>query len=89
LFINGVRRLALDLRTTRLAGQLRARAGTGSAVNAIVVATAIRLGGIVATADSDDLTRLAADCPNVAIWSLWRHERVLDPADNYADLAHC
>jgi predicted nucleic acid-binding protein len=71
LFVNGVRRLALDLRATRLAGQLRARGATGSAVDAIVVATAIRLGGgIVATADSDDLKRLASDYPNVAIWSL-------------------
>jgi predicted nucleic acid-binding protein len=61
LFVNGVRRLALDLRTTRLAGQLRSGAGTGSAVDAIVVASAIRLGGgIVATVDSDDLKRLAA-----------------------------
>ncbi len=71
LFVNGVRRLALDLRTARLAGHLRSRAGTGSAIDAIVVATAIRLGGgIVATADSDDLKRLAADYPNVAIWPL-------------------
>lgn len=71
LFVNGVRRLSLDLRTTRLAGHLRARAGTGSAVDAIVVATGVRLGGaVIATADADDLRRLAADHPNVAIWSL-------------------
>ena len=71
LFVNGVRRLGLDLRTTRLAGRLRSRAGTGSAVDAIVVATAVRLGGgVLATADPDDFRRLAADHPNVTIWSL-------------------
>lgn len=71
LFTSGVRRPGLDLRTVRLAGRLRARARVGSAVDAIVVATAVRLGGaVVATGDPDDLRRLAADSPNVVIWSL-------------------
>jgi hypothetical protein len=71
LFVSGVRRAGLDLRTARTAGQLRARARVGSAVDAIVVATAVRLGGaVIATADPSDLGALAADHPNVAIWSL-------------------
>ena len=65
LFLNGVRRLGLDLRTTRLAGRLRARAGTGSAVDAIVVAVAEGSGGVVLTQDPKDLKALAtqADSP--------------------------
>ena len=60
-----------DLRIVRIAGQLRARAQTGSAIDAIVVATAVRLGGgVIATSDPGDLTALAADHPNVRIWSL-------------------
>jgi hypothetical protein len=36
-----------------------------------VVATAVRLGGgVIATSDPDDLRALAADHPNVRIWSL-------------------
>jgi predicted nucleic acid-binding protein len=71
LFSNGVRRLGIDLRTVRLAGRLRTSAGVGSAVDAIVVATAVRLGGaVVATADPEDFNRLAAGNPNVVIWSL-------------------
>ena len=43
----------------------------GSAVDAMVVATAIRLGGaLIATADTHDLTALAQNHPNVKIWSL-------------------
>jgi len=61
----------LTPRLVRLAGQIRTRAGRGSAVDAIVVATAIRIGGgVVATADPDDLKALASDHPNVRIWSL-------------------
>jgi predicted nucleic acid-binding protein len=71
LFVSGVHRVGLDLRTARLAGRLRSRAAVGSAVDAIVVATAIRLeGGVIATSDPDDLKALAADHPNVSIWSL-------------------
>ncbi len=63
--------VGLDLRTARLTGKLRTRAGVGSAVDAVVVATAVRLGGgIIATGDRDDLRRLAADYPNVKVWSL-------------------
>lgn len=71
LFVTGVRRVGIDLRAVRLAGGLRARAGTGSAVDAIVITTAVRLGGgVVATSDPDDMRALAADYPNVKIWSL-------------------
>lgn len=67
----GVDLVGLSLRTVRLAGRLRSVAGTGSAVDAIVVATAIQLGGgIVATGDHDDLAALAADHPNVKVWDL-------------------
>ena len=56
LVSTGVDLVGLSLRTVRLAGRLRSVAGTGSAVDSIVVATAIRLGGgIVATGDHDDL----------------------------------
>lgn len=63
--------VALDVPTARLAGRLRTRAGRGSAVDAVVVATAVRLGGgIVATADVEDITALAAEHANVRVWSL-------------------
>jgi hypothetical protein len=71
LFVTGVRRAGLDLRTVRLAGRLRSRAGVGSAVDAMVVATAVRLGGgVVATSDPQDMRALAADHSNVKVWSL-------------------
>jgi predicted nucleic acid-binding protein len=57
-------------RIARTAGHLLGAAGAGSemAVDALVVATAIRLGGgIVVTHDPRDLTHLAAGHPNVAI----------------------
>lgn len=57
-------------RIARMAGHLLAAAHTGSetAIDALVVATAIRLGGgIVVTHDPDDLELLAADHPNVVI----------------------
>jgi predicted nucleic acid-binding protein len=57
-------------RMARIAGHLLADAGAGSemAVDAIVVATAIRFGGgIVATHDPHDLRRLAAGHPTVSI----------------------
>lgn len=61
----------LTLPIVRLAGQLRSTASCGSAVDAMVVATAIRLGGaLIATADAHDLTALAQNHPNVKIWPL-------------------
>lgn len=57
-------------RIARIAGHLLAAAGSGGemAVDALVVATVIRLGGgIVATHDPDDLKALAAHHPNVAV----------------------
>lgn len=57
-------------RIVRIAGHLLAAAGSGNemAIDALVVATAIRLGGgVVVTHDPDDLKRLAARHPNVAV----------------------
>ncbi|MFN0090118.1 MAG: PIN domain-containing protein [Acidimicrobiales bacterium] len=57
-------------RIARIAGHLLARAGAGSelAVDALVVATAVRLGGgIVLTHDPDDLGALAAQHSNIAV----------------------
>ena len=57
-------------RIARIAGHLLARVDAGSemAVDALVVATAVRLGGgMVVTHDPEDLLALAANCPNVAI----------------------
>ena len=57
-------------RTARIAGHLLAEAGAGSelAIDALVVATAIRFGGgMVLTHDPGDLMRLAAGHANVAI----------------------
>lgn len=57
-------------RTARIAGHLLAAAGAGSelAIDALVVATAIRFGGgVVLTHDPGDLTRLAAGHSSVAI----------------------
>lgn len=57
-------------RVARIAGHLLADVGAGSemAVDALVVATAVRLGGgIVLTHDPIDLTRLAANHPNVVV----------------------
>lgn len=69
--VRAVEPARVGLEVVRLAGALRARAGCGSAVDAIVVATAVRLGGgIIATGDPDDMVALAADHPNVRVWSL-------------------
>ena len=60
-------------RTARVAGHLLAAAGAGSelAIDALVVATAIRFGGgVVLAHDPGDLTRLAAGHSAVAIASL-------------------
>ena len=57
-------------RVARIAGHLLAEVGAGSemAVDALVVATTVRLGGgIVLTHDPIDLTRLAASSPNVIV----------------------
>lgn len=57
-------------RIARVAGHLLAAAQSGSemAIDALVVATAIRLGGgIVVTHDPNDLALLAAGHPNVVI----------------------
>jgi predicted nucleic acid-binding protein len=57
-------------RIARIAGQLLAAVGSGSelAIDALVVATTIRLGGgVIATHDPDDLKLLAAGHPNVAV----------------------
>ena len=58
------------LRIARIAGHLLSRVDAGSemAIDALVVATAVRLGGgMVVTHDPDDLSALAANMPNVAI----------------------
>jgi predicted nucleic acid-binding protein len=58
------------VRIARIAGHLLAAIGGGSefAVDALVVATAVRLGGgLVLTHDPADLRRLAAGHPNVAV----------------------
>lgn len=60
-------------RMARIAGHLLADAGAGSelAIDAFVVATAIRLGGgIVATHDPNDMRTLAARHPNVAVFEI-------------------
>lgn len=57
-------------RIARIAGHLLGSVGADSelAIDALVVATAIRLGGgIVLTHDPEDLTKLAAGHPNVAV----------------------
>lgn len=69
--VNLVQVAPLTLSIARLAGQLRTAAGQGSGVDAMVVATAIRLGGaMIATADPMDLTAPAQGHPNVKIWPL-------------------
>jgi predicted nucleic acid-binding protein len=58
------------VRIARIAGHLLAAVGAGSemAVDALVVATAIRLGGgLILTHDPGDLERLAANHPNVRV----------------------
>jgi hypothetical protein len=58
------------LRIARIAGHLLSRAGRDShaAIDALVVATTIRLGeGMILTHDPDDLGSLAADHPNVRV----------------------
>lgn len=61
------------VRIARTAGHLLARIGAGSemAVDAVVVATAVRLGGgLILTHDPSDLELLAAGHPNVRVASI-------------------
>ena len=65
-----VRVVTTGVRIARIAGHLLARIGSGSelAVDALVVATAVRLGGgLVLTHDPDDLELLAAEHRNVRV----------------------
>jgi predicted nucleic acid-binding protein len=65
-----VRVVTAGPRIARIAGHLLCQVGRGSdlAVDALVVATAIRLGGgLIVTHDPTDLERLAADHPNVRV----------------------
>ena len=60
-------------RIARIAGHILSNANAGSemAIDALVVATAIRLGGgIVATHDPRDMRALAANHPNVSIFDI-------------------
>ena len=67
---SGIRAITVGRATARVAGALRHRDGLDSChtVDALVVATAVRLGGgIIATGDPDDIGGLARDHPNVAV----------------------
>jgi predicted nucleic acid-binding protein len=69
----GVEVLSVDRGTARVAARLLtdAELGSRSVIDAIVVATAVRLGGaLVLTSDPDDLARLAANHPGVEIQAL-------------------
>jgi predicted nucleic acid-binding protein len=57
----------LDLRTARQAASLRHAAGTGTAVDALVVAVASRQQAAVLTGDPRDITALAEYAPGVAV----------------------
>ncbi len=62
--------ITTGVRIARLAGHLLASIDAGSemAVDALVVATTIRLGGgLILTHDPADLERLASDYPNVRV----------------------
>ena len=69
----GIEVLPVDHGTARVAARLLTEAGLDScsAVDAIVVATAVRLGGaLILTSDPDDLSRLASNHPGVEIRGL-------------------
>jgi len=69
----GIRPITMGQGMARLAGGLRHRDRLDSChtVDALVVATAIRLGGgLVATGDPDDLQSLARENPNVKVQPL-------------------
>lgn len=61
------------VRMARIAGHLLARADAGSemAIDALIVATAVRFGGgLVVTHDPRDIRLLAATQPNVSVFSI-------------------
>ncbi len=61
----------LDIVTARRAAELRTRARAGSAVDAIVVATAeIEESELVITGDTDDITRLSSYSRGVSVMSI-------------------
>jgi len=69
----GIRPITMGQGMARLAGGLRYRDRLDSChtVDALVVATAIRLGGgLVATGDPDDLQSLARESPNITVQPL-------------------
>jgi hypothetical protein len=69
----GIRPITMGQATARLAGgfKYRDRLDSCHTVDALVVATAVRLGGgIVATGDPDDLRSLARDHSNVKVEAL-------------------
>jgi hypothetical protein len=69
----GIRPITMGQGMARLAGGLRYRDRLDSchAVDTLVVATAIRLGGgLIATGDPDDLQALARENPNVKVQPL-------------------
>lgn len=66
----GVRAITVGRGAARIAGALRHRDGLDSChtVDALVVATSLRLGGgIIATGDPDDIKSLSRDHTNVAV----------------------
>jgi hypothetical protein len=70
---NGIRPITLGQSAARQAGGLRHRDRLNSChtVDALVVATAIRLGGgVIATGDPDDLRSLARDHANIKVQAL-------------------
>jgi predicted nucleic acid-binding protein len=65
--------ITAGMRIARIAGHLLASIGAGSelAVDALVVATAVRLGGgLILTHDASDLQQLAAGEPNVRVGAI-------------------
>jgi hypothetical protein len=69
----GVRPITMGQSMARVAGTLRTRDGLDSChtVDAVVVATSVRLGGgIIATGDVEDLRSLARDHGNVRVESI-------------------
>ena len=70
---HGIRPITMGQSMARLAGGLRYRDRLDSChtIDALVVATAIRLGGgLVATGDPDDLRSLAREHPNIKVQPL-------------------
>jgi predicted nucleic acid-binding protein len=70
----GIDVLPVDRGTARVAARLLHEAvlDSSSAIDAIVVATAIRLGGaLIVTSDPNDLARLAMGHPDVEIQPLF------------------